>query len=186
MKNLNRPILIGSAIVLVVVIFVFCLLFFGTNVLRAPTYDQAVLSASSQVPCAVQLEELHPSATHFITHYNMGGKMLYNAEVCHEDGYRITIQAEIEFERVLGGVTVVSDPEIYLIVYTEVYNDHGNWGGRIDTSIDQHISKGDWQAYVESGGDIGVLGVEDASPLEGWSNFVNASTQTRRSLDSLR
>lgn len=154
--------------------------------MRTPSYDQSVRSASSQVPCAMQLEEIHPSATHFITHYNMGDKMLYNAELYHQNGYRITIQAEIKFDKLFGDVAVVSEPKIYLIVYTEVYNDHGNWRGRIDTSIEQNISMDNWQAYVESGGDIRVLGVSNATPLEGWTCFVSAFTQTRRSIDSLR
>lgn len=159
---------------------ILCLLSFGcdrTKPLNENDYRQTVEDAARQIPEALDLERIFPDTDHFITHYNLPGTQWYNAEVYIDGGYDLAIQAEIKIDYSKNEVIWVGERKVYFGEYSKIYiRPNGQMEGRMVERPNPKIDDALWQQFIESGGDIKLLGVPRVRDrLDNWDKYVQMS-----------
>lgn len=143
-------------------------------------YFKTVQDGISSVDQSEDLENLFPHTDHFITHYNMNGKQWLNSEVYLNGGYTITIQALIDIDYSENKVTVLSSPQIYLNIIEDIERlPNGSFSASINQP-DVEVTDELWEKFVESEGDITLLGFDPsrANPTY-WNEYVAAWQRDR-------
>lgn len=139
-------------------------------------------AAKTQLPIAVEFEELFPANTdHFITHFGFDRwsdkqSTVWTSDTYFLDRYQLTMQIPIEVDYEQRTFTTTGDPDFYLVECTD-------FDGRSSSHDGLHFrfGKKEWQDLYASHGDFLKLGLslKKDSPITGFDELIRSTRSPR-------
>jgi len=145
---------------------------------NAANYQSAVRSGFSQIPEALQIEELLGTADHFISgQRGRDGARTWTTVVYFEGRYVLSMQVKVRTDADFSTIVeVVSDPQFTLHEVSQVDDYGGNIGASFKGSSEKHFGRAEWQKLVASHGDWTGIGINivRGKPIRRFDEYVQA------------
>jgi len=151
-------------------------------------YETIHRSARTELPWAVEMEQLFGSADHFITHFGFPNKDTNTWHTCAYFGgrYEVSMDVQVKVDYANKRIVLAGEPRFQIIekTYVELRD-----GGQVASGVGNQMEFGidEWEKVVAAKGDFSVIGFPlNPEPTPDFDVFLRARRGPRVPISLLK